>query len=189
MAKTSPFPSVVIVCVELVPVAFVTFALPSASGAIVISPFEPSVSVIVPALVPPLVFKIRSDAPPVVNVSVPAPFEFITAAAPESPTVNVSAEATTSPVPFGSRVMFPFAPSVIVIVPESVPELVSKTKSCAPLDVRVAAAAPVPILVSPVPFGIKATSILESPPVADMLGELPVAAFVISNWFTADAVV
>ena len=76
-----------------------------------------------------------------------------------------------------------------MIVPEFVPLFVSKTKSYAPLEVRVAAAAPVPILVSPVPFGIKAISILESSPVADMLGALPVAAFVISNWFTADDVV
>ena len=67
--------------------------------------------------------------------------------------------------------------------------MVSKTKSYAPLEVRVAAAAPVPILVSPVPFGTIATSILESPPVADKLGALPVAAFVISNWFTAELVV
>ena len=50
--------------------------------------------------------------------------------------------------------MFPSAPSVIVIVPELVPEFVSKTKSCAPLVVKVAAAAPVPILVSPEPFGL-----------------------------------
>ena len=65
----------------------------------------------------------------------------------------------------------------------------SKTKSYAPLEVRVADAAPVPILVSPVPFGTMATSILESSPVADSCGALPVAAFVISNWFTADDVV
>ena len=71
----------------------------------------------------------------------------------------------------------PLAPSVIVIVPEFVPPFVSKVKSYAPLEVKVAVAAPVPILVSPVPFGIIATSILESPPVADMLGALPVAAF------------
>ena len=70
MAKTSAFPSVVTTCVELVPVALVTFALPVPSGAIVISPFEPSVRVTVPALVPPFVFKIRSDAPPVVSVRV-----------------------------------------------------------------------------------------------------------------------
>ena len=50
--------------------------------------------------------------------------------------------------------MFPFEPSVIVILPELDPELVSKTKSCAPLVVKVAAADPVPILVSPVPFGL-----------------------------------
>jgi len=31
--------------------------------------------------------------------------------------------------------------------------------------------------------------ILVSPPVAEIEGELPVAAFVISNWFTADPVV
>ena len=96
---------------------------------------------------------------------------------------------TTSPVPLGVAVIAPLAPSVIVIVPEFVPPFVSKVKSYAPLEVRVAVAAPVPILVSPVPFGITATSILESPPVADMLGALPVAAFVISNWFTADDVV
>ncbi len=75
----------------------------------------------------------------------------------------------------------PFAPSVIVIVPELVPEFVSKVKSCAPFDVSVAAAAPVPILVSPDPFGIIATSIFVSPPVADIYGAFPVAAFVISN--------
>ena len=78
---------------------------------------------------------------------------------------------------------------MIVILPELVPEFVSKTKSYAPLEVTVAAAAPVPTLVSPVPFGIKARSILESSPVADMLGALPVAAFVTSIWFTADDVV
>ena len=47
---------------------------------------------------------------------------------------------TTSPVPFGVAVIAPFAPSVIVILPEFVPEFVSKTKSYAPLDVIVAAA-------------------------------------------------
>jgi hypothetical protein len=33
------------------------------------------------------------------------------------------------PVPFGAMFILPFAPSVIVIVPELVPELVSKTRS------------------------------------------------------------
>ena len=42
---------------------------------------------------------------------------------------------------------------------------------------------------SPVPFGTKFILIFESPPVAEILGLLPVAALVISNWFTADAVV
>ena len=60
MDKTIPFPSVVTVCVELVPVALVTFALPDPFGAMVISPFEPSVRVIVPAFVPELVSNIRS---------------------------------------------------------------------------------------------------------------------------------
>jgi len=46
-------------------------------------------------------------------------------------------------------VIAPLAPSVIVIVPEFVPPFVSKVKSYAPLEVRVAVAAPVPILVSP----------------------------------------
>ena len=56
-------------------------------------------------------------------------------------------------------VIDPFAPSVIVILPELVPEFVSKTKSYAPLDVIVDAADPVPTTTSPVPFGDKAKSI------------------------------
>ena len=48
--------------------------------------------------------KTKSAAPPVVTVSVPAPFEVSTAAAPASPTFTVSPARTTSPVPFG--VMF-----------------------------------------------------------------------------------
>ena len=48
--------------------------------------------------------------------------------------------------------MFPLAASVIVIVPEFVPEFVSKTRLCAPLEVIVASAAPVPTTVSPVPL-------------------------------------
>ena len=59
------------------------------------------------------------------------------------------------PVPFGVAVIFPFAPSVIVIVPEFVPELVSKIKSYAPADVIVDAADPVPTTISPDPFGAK----------------------------------
>ena len=84
-------------------------------------------------------------------------------------------------MPFGAKFILPSAPSVIVIVPEFVPELVSNIKSCAPLDVIVAFADPVPTLVSPLPFGIIAKSIFVSPPVADILGAFPVAAFVISN--------
>ncbi len=68
------------------------------------------------------------------------------------------------------------------------PELVSKTRSLAPLVVSVAAAAPVPNTVSPVPFGLMARSILESPPVADNVGSFPVAAFAIVNSFTAELV-
>ena len=41
----------------------------------------------------------------------------------------------------------------------------------------------------PVPFASKSKSIFESPPVADILGGLPVAALVISNWLTAELVV
>ncbi len=72
----------------------------------------------------------------------------------------------TTPVPFGVAVIVPSAPSVIVIVPEFVPEFVSKVKSYAPLDVIVAAADPVPTLSSPVPFGDNNKSIFESPPAA-----------------------
>ena len=96
--------------------------------------------------------------------------------------------AFKSPVPFGAITMFPFAPSVIVIVPELVPEFVSKIKLCAPLDVIVASAAPVPNTVSPLPFGLIAISIFESPPVADNVGSFPVAAFAIVNSFTAEPV-
>ena len=78
---------------------------------------------------------------------------------------------TTSPVPFGVAVIAPFAPSVIVILPEFVPEFVSKTKSYAPLDVKVAAADPVPTLSSPVPFGDNSKSIFESPPAAPNLAQ------------------
>ena len=56
-------------------------------------------------------------------------------------------------------VIFPSAPSVIVIVPEFVPEFVSKIKSYAQLDVIVDAADPVPTTISPDPFGAKAISI------------------------------
>ena len=52
--------------------------------------------------------------------------------------------------------MSPSAASVIVIVPELVPEFVSKIRLWAPLDVIVASADPVHTLVSPVPFGNKA---------------------------------
>ena len=45
-------------------------------------------------------------------------------------------------MPLGARAILPFDPSVIVIVLEFDPELVSKTKSCAPLVVKVAAANP-----------------------------------------------
>ena len=88
---------------------------------------------------------------------------------------------STKPVPFGVAVIFPFAPSVIVIVPELVPEFVSKIKSYAPLDVIVDAADHVPTTISPDPFCAIAKSIFESPPAAANLGSLPVAAFVISS--------
>ena len=77
-------------------------------------------------------FRTRSAAPPVVTVNVPAPLDAKVAAAPESPTVTVSAARTTSPVPFGVRVILLFAPSVITIVPESVPEFVDSLISCVP---------------------------------------------------------
>jgi hypothetical protein len=85
--------------------------------------------------------------------------------------------------------MFPLAPSVIVIVPEFVPELVSKTRLCAPLEVIVASADPVPTTISPVPFGAIAKSMFESPPLAAINGSFPVAAFVTLISLTADDVV
>ena len=85
---------------------------------------------------------------------------------------------STTPVPFGVAVIDPFAPSVMVIVPEFVPEFVSKIKSYAPLDVIVDAADPVPTTISPDPFGDKAKSMFESSPAAATFGSPPVAAFV-----------
>ena len=102
--------------------------------------------------------------------------------------MSPASTALATPVPLGAIVISPLAASVIVIVPELVPELVSKIKSCAPLEVIVAFAAPVPTTVSPVPFGLIAMSILESPPVADSVGSFPVAAFAIVNSFTAEPV-
>jgi len=93
-----------------------------------------------------------------------------------------------APVPFVETFISPLAPSVNVIFPESVPEFVSKTRSCAPLVVKVAAAAPVPILTSPEPFGLRCKSTLVYP-LAPRIGGLPVAAFVTSNSLTAEAVV
>ena len=91
-------------------------------------------------------------------------------------------------MPFVVRSIAPFAPSVIVMFPEFVPLFVSKTKSCVPLVVRVAEAAPVPITTSPEPFGLICKSTLVSP-LAPRIGGLPVAAFVTSNSLTAEAVV
>ena len=102
--------------------------------------------------------------------------------------MSPASTALATPVPLGAIVISPLAASVIVIVPELVPELVSKIKSCAPLEVIVAFAAPVPTTVSPVPFGLIAMSILESPPVADSVGSFPVAALAIVNSFTAELV-
>ena len=85
---------------------------------------------------------------------------------------------STTPVPFGVAVIDPLEPSVIVIVPEFVPEFVSKIKSYAPLDVIVDAADPVPTTISPDPFGDKAKSMFESSPNAATFGSPPVAAFV-----------
>ena len=70
MEKTIPFPSVVAICVELVPgEALVIFTLPVPFGAKVMSPFAPSASVTVPAFVPLFVFNIKSPVPCVVKVA------------------------------------------------------------------------------------------------------------------------
>ena len=105
-----------------------------------------------------------------------------------APVASAPSTALATPVPLGAIVISPLAASVIVIVPELVPELVSKIKSCAPLEVIVAFAAPVPKTVSPVPFGLIAMSMFESPPVADKVGSFPVAAFAKVNSLTAEPV-
>jgi len=101
--------------------------------------------------------------------------------------------------------MSPLAASVIVTVPEFVPEFVLKTKSeappvvtvkvPAPLEVNTAAAPESPTFTvsparttSPVPFGVMLISIFESSPVDERVGPAPVAAFAIVNSFTAEPV-
>ena len=64
---------------------------PEPLGAKVISPLAASVIVTVLEVVPLLVLRIKSVAPPVVTVKVPAPLERRVAAAAASPTVTVSA--------------------------------------------------------------------------------------------------
>ena len=93
------FPAILIAPVASA--ASTALACPVPLGAIVMSPSAASVIVIVPELVPLFVLKTKSAAPPVVTVSVPAPFDVKVAAAPESPTFTVSPARTTSPVPFG----------------------------------------------------------------------------------------
>ena len=75
-----------------------------------------------------------------------------------------------------------------MIFPEFVPELVSKIRLCAPLLEIVVLALPVPTKTFPVPFGKTFKSTFVSP-LAPIDGALPVDAFVISNSFTAEAVV
>ena len=74
-------------------------------------------------------FNTKSDAPPVVMVNAPAPFDVRVAAAPLSPTVTLSADSTTSPVPLGVKVILPLEPSVMVILPELESEFVDILKS------------------------------------------------------------
>ena len=57
-----------------------------------IFPFVPSAMEILPELVPPFVFNVKS----------PVPFVVIVAFALESPTLTVSVVRRTSPVPFGA---------------------------------------------------------------------------------------
>ena len=65
----------------------------------------------------------------------------------------------------------------------------SKTRLCAPLEVIVASADPVPTTVSPVPFGAMLIFTLESLlPVAEIVGALPLAAFAIVNSLVAEPV-
>ena len=93
--------------------ASTALACPVPLGAIVISPSAASVIVTVPEFVPELVLKTKSEAPPVVTVKVPAPFEVNVAAAPLSPTFTVSPARTTSPVPFGVTLISIFVSSPV----------------------------------------------------------------------------
>ena len=162
-----------------------------------------------PELVPLLVFKTKFSVPPVVIVPelVPEFVSKIKSCAPLEVTVAfaVPDPTTTSPVPFGVKAMFPLAASVIVIIDESVPLFVLKTKSAAPPVVTVSAPAPFEVntaaapesptftvsparTTSPVPFGVMLISMLVSPPVEDNVGPAPVAALAIVNSFTAELV-
>ena len=106
------FPAILIAPVaSAASTAFV--ACPVPLGAIVISPSRRiRYSVIVPEFVPLFVLKTKSAAPPVVTVSVPAPFDVKVAAAPESPNFYcVTSQKPTSPVPFGVTLISMFESS------------------------------------------------------------------------------
>ena len=108
----SPVPLEVIVAAALesptTTVSATKATSPVPFGVNVILLFAPSVITIVPELVPLFVLSVKSSVPPVVTVNAPAPFEVRVAAAPESPTLTVSPARTTSPVPFGVRLMSAF---------------------------------------------------------------------------------
>ena len=79
------------------------------------------------------VFTACHEVPPDTSAKdkVPDPFVFKNVSADPSAFGKVKPSRTMFPEPFGVIAILPFAPSVIVITPELVPEFVSKVKSVA----------------------------------------------------------
>ena len=123
-------------------------------------PFAPSVMVIVPVVEFP-VFNVTSWSPLDLNIpaalpdptlnSVKAPVDVVLEpiAVPSIVPASISTLLiSTSPLPLGVMAMFPFAPSVMVMVPV-VEFPVFRVRSWSPLDLNIPAALPVPPATSP----------------------------------------
>jgi len=73
----------------------------------------------------------KKSLDPLIVAKLKVPDPLVCNACPDEPSAfgKVKPSKTIFPEPLGVIVILPFAASVIVIVPELVPELVSKTKS------------------------------------------------------------
>ena len=117
-------------------------------------------------------------------------FLLIYATVIDSP-VSITASNELDPFPLKLTLKLPDAAAVLKItacVCVSITTFVENELSTVTFSAR-PWILPLPFNVTlPVPFGVILRSMFVSPPVAAKSGAFPVAAFVTSNWFTADAV-